>query len=120
MVPYEDGPPSVRPTPGTRSSDSNPIIETDSREKNKRASKNDVCKIFGFFDPLPPYPHLKLICGSRNLIYYVRFSMTSLPPSDADIISGYSLTSPSLSSLLSLLSFALHDLGFFSGKKGEK
>ena len=49
----------------------------------------------GFFDPLPPCPHLELI-------YTTKFTQSSLlhllfhdapPPSDADIISGRSLTS---------------------------
>ena len=52
-------------------------------------SINEVCKIFGFFDPLPRCPHLELICtkNSRILPYNVRFSMTP-SPSDANIISG--------------------------------
>ena len=51
-------------------------------------------KIFRFFDPLPPCPHLDGIytINSRTLTYHVRFSIAPLPPSDADIISGSSLT----------------------------
>ena len=44
---------------------------------------NDVLKFLGFFDPLPPCPHLDLIytINSRSLPSYVCFSMTPLPPS---------------------------------------
>ena len=27
------------------------------------ASINDILKMFGIFDPLPPYPHLELVCS---------------------------------------------------------
>ena len=54
---------------------------------------NDICKILGFFDPLPPCPHLELI-------YTIQFTQPPLlcplfydppPTSDAEIISGGSL-----------------------------
>ena len=56
----------------------------------KGASRCDIRKILGFFDPLPPCPHL-------DLIYTIKFKQPPLlrtlfndppPPSDADVISG--------------------------------
>ena len=56
----------------------------------KGASRYDVCNFFGFFDLLPPCPHLDLATS---------LTMSTFPrsPSDADIISGSSPSFPHIS-----------------------
>ena len=50
----------------------------------------EVRKILGFFDPLPPCPHLGLIYSTKftNLPYYIFFWANPPPPHSADIIYG--------------------------------
>ena len=44
--------------------------------------KNDVRKIFGILDPLPPF-----VTHSRNLsVVFVTYWVTPLPPLSADVI----------------------------------
>ena len=58
----------------------------------KGASINDICKIFGFLDQLPPGPHLEIICSIEFMQLPLLRPLDPPPPSDADIISGSSLT----------------------------
>ena len=58
---------------------------------HRGASINDICKSFGFLDPLPRCPHLELF-GNVAQPLLLRPVFHDLPPPDADILSCGSLT----------------------------
>ena len=44
------------------------------------ASINDICKFVRFFDPLPPYPHLELICSIKFMQPPLLHLLINKPP----------------------------------------